>query len=206
MHSEFKQIPPGTIELNESELGRRPFNMLEEADKAILNLLVRLNRVLESRFPNTGAMTKSSCSGHTGGNPELHSESPYIRIDSDATKTTPEQRQEIETLIKVLFQSAASSFNTSGSNKVNLRFDMSPDPISWPWAKESEPSLFYSFIVGAKFSEGQTWQVLALFWQNVEAELGKLEQVCFITNFSEEDFRIPESTSYREELRSKRET
>lgn len=177
--------------------------MLADADQAILNVLVRLNQLLENRFPDTGVMTMSSCAGHTGVNQKHHPESPYLRIDADALRTTPDQRELMEQLLKGIFMRAVDTLHSERSAVVNLRFEMSAEAqMLWSTVNPEVDAPYYLFWVGATFPQGQNFEALARFWRAVEVEISALDEQRMITEFSEAHFAIPVGTPYRELLRN----
>ncbi len=176
-----------------------PYRSLTDVDTAIVNVLVRLNLILESRFPGTGAMSMSSCSGHIGGDESIHPETPYLRIDADASRTSAEQRGEIEDFLRGIFERAASACNSATA--VTLTFMMSPE-VQTHILNSKPDAGFYIFMIGAEFPTGQTWERLAAFWQAVESQLSAWDRLALITQFQADDFQLPVGTSYRDAIKN----
>ena len=178
---------------------------LDCADKPIVSILKRLNRIARREFPKSGIKTEGSCSGHVQEDgslanaptlPELvgkvnkHPREPEIMFSAPAKNVSSKQRKQIEQSLNAFFESVIDSTNKQlGLDCISL--DNSTKPFAQDVIYSDSNSPRKTYIFGFFFSLAKQVGALAVlqaFWGNVEEELSKVDRIEEKTQTEVEDF------------------
>lgn len=178
---------------------------LENADKPIVNILKRLNRVISDKFPKSGIRSAESCSGHVQKDGSLaymptlpervgkvpkREKNALIILEAPAKNVSPKQRGQIEQSLGAFFEGAVDSTNKQlGVDSISLDNTTKSEAQEIYSASSNKPFKGYIFVFRFPLSEKENaYDVLRTFWGKVEDELTKTDGIEKRTESKMEDF------------------
>lgn len=145
---------------------------LEQADRPIVTLLKRINRIVSQQFPQSNVQTEDSCSGHITPDGNLYTEEDNLGSSLEKQKeyhpsiifeTTSQQREPILEYIRSLLKPAVDAVN-NGHGQPVLGYDEWIPDNSTHGIQSTRYSIGFNFPVLQKTSAFNT---LVDFWSQV---------------------------------------
>lgn len=205
-HQDRRPREAGSIELTPEERSQRLYQNLLDADKPIRSFLIRFNRILKAKFGETDICTNSSCSGHVQPNgssayfpvtPELFAPGkypkremfPHLCLDASCETTSPKRRDEIEAFSSLILRNAVKQTNAAlGPRSAKLIVSADPNPQEAYPLSSFVPQEIYVLVYRVSVTPKLAFEVIKLFWMNMEAELQKHDSLPHRTETTIKDF------------------